>query len=106
MTAVAVISGIDINKLLFSSAKYLISWICCCPRNDQNSKKIKSMRIPRTGTCLKSLLVQVSNAVVSSDKYPGSKRVTAELRLAEDTKSDDRHLQDAPDRYFRYSVQG
>lgn len=70
MTAIAVISEIGINMSVFPTAKHLASWAGCCPRNDRSNKKIKSTRISRAGAGLKPLLVQVANAVVSSDKYP------------------------------------
>ena len=73
MTAIAVISEIGINMSVFPTAKHLASWAGCCPRNDQSNKKIKSTRISRAGAGLKPLLVQVANAVVSSDKYPECK---------------------------------
>jgi len=73
MTAIAVISEIGINMLVFPTAKNLVSWAGCCPRNDQSNGKVKSRRISRAGTYLKTLLVQVANSVVKSDKYPECK---------------------------------
>ena len=73
MTAIAVISEIGINMSVFPTAKHLVSWAGCCPRNDQSNKKVKSTRISRAGSYLKPLLVQVANAVVTSDKYPECK---------------------------------
>ncbi len=73
MTAVAVISEIGINMSVFPTAKNLVSWAGCCPRNDKSGGKVKSTRISRAGTCLKPLLVQVANAVIKSDKYPECK---------------------------------
>lgn len=73
MTAIAVISEIGINMSVFPTAKNLVSWAGCCPRNDQSNGKVKSNRISRAGTCLKPLLVQVANSVVKSDKYPECK---------------------------------
>ncbi len=70
MTSVALISEIGVDMSVFPSAKHLVSWAGCCPRNDQSSKKVKSIRISRAGCYLKPLLVQVANAVVKSDKYP------------------------------------
>ena len=74
MTAIAVISEIGINMSVFPTAKNLVSWAGCCPRNDQSGGKVKSTRISRAGTYLKPLLVQIANAVVKSDKYPECKK--------------------------------
>ena len=73
MTAITVISEIGINMSVFPTAKHLVSWAGCCPRNDQSGGKVKSTRISRAGACLKPLLVQVANAVVKSDKCPECK---------------------------------
>lgn len=73
MTAIAVISEIGINMSVFPTAKNLVSWAGCCPRNDQSNGKVKSTRISRAGTYLKPLLVQVANSVVKSNKYPECK---------------------------------
>lgn len=73
MTAIAVISEIGINMSVFPTAKNLVSWAGCCPRNDQSSGKVKSTRISRAGAYLKPLLVQAANSVVKSEKYPECK---------------------------------
>jgi len=73
MTAIAVISEIGINMSVFPTAKNLVSWAGCCPRNDQSNGKVKSTRISRAGSYLKPLLVQVANSIVKSDKYPECK---------------------------------
>ncbi len=73
MTAIALVSETGINMSVFPSAKNLVSWAGCCPRNDQSNKKVKSTRISRAGSYLKPLLVQVANAVVKSNKYPECK---------------------------------
>lgn len=73
MTAIAVISEIGINMSVFPTAKHLVSWAGCCPRNDRSNKTVKSTRISQAGSYLKPLLVQVANAVVKSDKYPECK---------------------------------
>jgi len=70
LTAVALISEIGVDMSVFPSAKHLVSWAGCCPRNDQSNKKVKSTRISRAGCYLKPLLVQVANAVIKSNKYP------------------------------------
>lgn len=73
MTAVALISEIGADMSAFPTAKHLVSWAGCCPRNDQSGGKVKSTRISRAGSYLKPLLVQIANAVVKSDKYPECK---------------------------------
>lgn len=73
MTAITLISEIGADMSVFPSAKHLVSWAGCCPRNDQSGGKVKSTRISRAGVYLKPLLVQVANAVVKSDKYPECK---------------------------------
>ncbi len=73
MTAITVISEVGINMSVFPTAKNLVSWAGCCPRNDQSNGKVKSTRISRAGAYLKPLLVQVANSVVKSDKYPECK---------------------------------
>ena len=59
---------------VFPTAKHLVSWAGCCPRNDQSSGKVKSTRISRAGVYLKPILLQVANAVIKSDKYPECKQ--------------------------------
>lgn len=71
MTAITILSEIGADMSVFPTAKHLVSWAGCCPRNDQSAKKVKSTRISRAGTCLKPLLVQVANAVIKyKDKHP------------------------------------
>ena len=70
MTAIALISEIGVDMSVFPTAKNLTSWAGCSPRNDQSGGKRKSTRISRAGVYLKPLLVQVSNAIVKSDKHP------------------------------------
>ncbi len=65
---------------VFPSAKHLVSWAGCCPRNDQSNGKVKSTRISRAGAYLKPILVQVANAVVKSDKYPECKERYRKLK--------------------------
>ena len=73
MTAIAVLSEIGADMVVFPSTKHLVSWAGCCPRNDQSNGKVKSTRISRAGSYLKPILVQVANAVIKSDKYPECK---------------------------------
>ena len=67
------ISEIGIDMSVFPTARNLVSWAGCCPRNDQSNGKVKSTRISRAGAYLKPLLVQIANGVVKSDKYPECK---------------------------------
>ena len=73
LTAVALISEIGVDMSVFPSAKHLVSWAGCCPRNDQSNKKVKSTRISRAGCYLKLLLVQIANSIIKSNKYPECK---------------------------------
>lgn len=73
MTAIAILSEIGADMSVFPSAKHLVSWAGCCPRNDQSNGKVKSTRISRAGAFLKPILVQVANAVIKSNKFPECK---------------------------------
>jgi hypothetical protein len=79
-TAISVISEIGVDMSAFPTSKHLVSWAGCCPRNDKSDTKIKSTRISRAGTYLKPLLVQVSNAVIRSDKHPELKERYRKLK--------------------------
>ncbi len=70
LTAIQVLSEIGGDMSVFPTAKHLVSWAGCCPRNDQSNQKIKSTRISRAGSYLKPVLVQVANALVKSKKHP------------------------------------
>ena len=72
MTTIQVLSEIGGDMSVFPTAKHLVSWAGCCPRNDQSNKKIKSTRISRAGSYFKPVLVQVANALVKSKKHPES----------------------------------
>ena len=41
MTAITVIAEIGVDMSVFPSAKNLVSWAGCCPRNDQSGGKIQ-----------------------------------------------------------------
>lgn len=73
MSAITILSEIGADMSVFPTAKNLVSWAGCCPRNDQSGGKVKSTRISRAGAYLKPILVQVANAVVKSDKFPECK---------------------------------
>ena len=70
MTAITVIAEIGADMSVFPTAKNLVSWAGCCPRNDQSGGHIKSTRISKAGACLKPLLVQIANAVIKSKDHP------------------------------------
>ena len=46
MTAIQVLSEIGGDMSVFPTAKNLVSWAGCCPRNDQSNRKIKSKKHP------------------------------------------------------------
>ena len=50
MTAVQVLSEIGGDMSVFPTAKNLVSWAGCCPRNDQSNHKIKSKKRPEFTT--------------------------------------------------------
>lgn len=70
LTAIQVLSEIGGDMSVFLTAKNLVSWAGCCPRNDQSNHKIKSTRISRAGSYFKPVLVQVANALIKSKKHP------------------------------------
>ena len=50
MTAIQVLSEIGGDMSVFPTAKNLVSWAGCCPRNDQSNQKIKSKKHPEFTT--------------------------------------------------------
>ena len=70
MTAITILSEIGSDMSVFPTAKHLVSWAGCCPRNDRSAKHVKSTRISHAGSYLKPLLVQVANALIKSEKHP------------------------------------
>ena len=100
-TAIALISEIGVDISVFQYAKHLISWAGCCPRNSQSSKTVKSTRIPRAGCCLKSLLVQVANAVIKSGKYPACRDRYRRIK----TRCGRCRVQEDPDCYLESPLQ-
>ena len=69
-TAIQILSEIGGDMSVFPTAKNLVSWAGCCPRNDQSDRKIKSTRISRAGSYIKPVLVQIANALIKSKKHP------------------------------------
>ena len=57
MAAIQILSEIGGDMSVFPTAKHLVSWAVCCPRNDKSNKKIKSTRISRAGNYIKPILV-------------------------------------------------
>ena len=70
LTAIQILSEIGGDMSVFPTAKNLVSWAGCCPRNDQSDRKIKSTRISCAGSYIKPVLVQIANALVKSKKHP------------------------------------
>ena len=70
MTAIQILSEIGGDMSVFPTAKHLVSWAGCCPRNDQSNKKIKPTRISRAGNYIKPILVQIANGLLRSKKHP------------------------------------
>jgi len=56
MTAIAIPSEIEADMSAFSSAKNLVSWAGCCPRNDQSGGKVKYTRFSRADSYLNLFL--------------------------------------------------
>ena len=69
MTAIQVLSEIGGDMSVFPTAKHLVSWVGCCPRNDKSDRKIKSTRISCAGSYFKPVLVQITNALIKSKKH-------------------------------------
>ena len=70
MTAILILSEIGSDMSVFPTAKHLVSWAGCCPRNDQSAKHVKSTRVSQAGSYLKPRLVQVANALLKSKNHP------------------------------------
>ena len=69
-TAIQILSEIGADMSVFPTDKNLVSWAGCCPRNDSSASHVKSTRIPRSGSYLKPVLVQIANAVIRSKDHP------------------------------------
>ena len=70
MTAIRALSEIGGDISVFPTAKHLVSWAGCCPRNDQSAGKVKSIRISRAGSYFKPVLVQVASTLTKSKSHP------------------------------------
>ncbi len=69
-SAIAILSEIGTEMSVFPTAKHLCSWAGLTPQNNESAGKKHSVRISRAGVYIKPLLVQIANAVVTSDKHP------------------------------------
>jgi len=69
-SAIAVIAEIGFDMSVFPTAKHLCSWAGLAPQCNESGGKKKSSRVSKAGAYIKPLLIQCSNAVVSSNKHP------------------------------------
>lgn len=69
LTAIRILSEIGADMSVFPTAKRLVSWAGCCPRNDSSAQKVKSTRISRAGSFLKPILVQIANALIKFKEH-------------------------------------
>lgn len=69
-SAIGIIAEIGVDMSVFPTAKHLCSWAGLTPQNNESAGKKKTTRISRAGAYIKPLLVQCSNAVVTSNKHP------------------------------------
>lgn len=70
LTAIRILAEIGADMSVFPTSKHLVSWAGCCPRNDSSAQKVRSTRISRAGSFLKSILVQIVNALIKSKDHP------------------------------------
>ena len=80
LTALRIISEIGVDMSKFPSAGHLCSWAGLVPRNDESAGKKHSTKITKAGHYLKPLLVQISNAIVCSKKYPEQRNKYMQLK--------------------------
>jgi len=69
-SAIAVIAEIGFDMSVFPTAKHLCSWAGLAPQCNESGGKKKSSRVSKAGAYIKPLLIQCSNAVVTSNKHP------------------------------------
>jgi len=69
-SAIAVIAEIGVDMSVFPTAKHLCSWAGLAPQCNESGGKKKSSRVRKAGAYIKPLLIQCSNAVVTSNKHP------------------------------------
>ena len=81
MTAIAILSKIDLDMFVLPSLKHLVSWANCCPRNDQSNSRVKSKHISTAISYLKPLPVQVANSLTKSQKRPEFKEMYHRIKF-------------------------
>lgn len=69
-SAISIIAEIGTDMSVFPTAKHLCSWAGLAPQCNESGGKKKSSRVSRAGAYIKPLLIQCSNAVVTSNKHP------------------------------------
>ena len=80
ITAKTILAEIGDDMSVFPTAKHLVSYCGCCPRNDQSANKVKCNHISHAGTYLKPVLFQTANAIIRSAKYPEIKRLFGRVK--------------------------
>lgn len=79
-TAIRILAEIGVDMTQFPTAGHLCSWTGLTPSNNESAGKKKSVRISKAGQYLKPLLVQISNAIVRSEKYPEHRNKYLQLK--------------------------
>jgi transposase len=70
IAAQSIVSEIDVDMRRFPTAGHLISWAGLCPKNDESAGKRRSTRLRKSGSWLKTLLVQCAWAATRArDNY-------------------------------------
>ena len=85
-SAIGIIAEIGVDMSVFPTAKHLCSWAGLTPQNNESAGKKKTTRISRAGAYIKPLLVQCSNAVVTSNKHPEIRNRYLALKKRRDHK--------------------
>ena len=69
LTAIQVLSEISGDMSVFPTAKHLVSWAGCCPRNDQSNQRSNRLGFPVLVPILNQFWA-VANALIKSKKHP------------------------------------